>query len=181
MIKIPFIGPPRNLTTTQRNALATTDRPTGMIIWNTTTSQLEVNTGTGASPTWVAVNASTWDATYVPRATYLASFSTFSTTYVSTGLTITIPATGSYVIEFGASQVFPGAQGQQSFLSTNLSGGPSDTLSTNNGNVSGGGTGFVKEFTGLTAAQVITLSARGTNGGFSNGFNNLYLKYSRFA
>lgn len=52
---MPFIGPPPNLTTTQRDALVAADKPKGMIVYNTTTGRLEVNDGTGASPTWNAV------------------------------------------------------------------------------------------------------------------------------
>lgn len=52
---MPLIGPPPNLTTTQRDALVTADKPKGTIVYNTTTGRLEVNDGTGASPTWNAV------------------------------------------------------------------------------------------------------------------------------
>jgi len=39
-------------TTTARDALSATDKPNGLIIYNTTTGRLEVNVGRGASPVW---------------------------------------------------------------------------------------------------------------------------------
>lgn len=177
---MPFVGPTKNLTTTQRNALAVADRPTGMIIWNTTTSQLEVNSGTGASPTWIAVTASTWDTTYTPRANYLASFSTFSASYVTTGLTVTIPANGNYVVEWGAGNGGANNQGGQVQMSINL---PSiGTYVAVFGNVGNTGTSVVKEFTGLAASQVITAYALCTGGPtYAGSLTDLWVKYQRFA
>lgn len=43
---------PGELTTTQRNALAAGSRPSGLIIKNTTTAQLEVNAGSDGAPNW---------------------------------------------------------------------------------------------------------------------------------
>lgn len=177
---MPFIGPPRNLTTTARNALATTDRPTGMIIWNTSTSQLEVNSGTPASPTWTAVNASTWDSTWVPRSTWLSIFSTASTTYVSTGLTITLPATGSYIIEWGAGSGAANNQGGSANLTINL---PSiGTHVVTFGNVGNSCTSIAREFTSLSSGTTITVYGLCTGGPtYTGNFYDLWIKYSRFA
>jgi len=46
---------PGVFTTTQRNAIAVGKRPTGLVIYNSTTNQLEVNAGTDPSPSWVPV------------------------------------------------------------------------------------------------------------------------------
>ncbi|WP_118975321.1 tail fiber domain-containing protein [Taibaiella koreensis] len=51
------------MTTTQRNAI--TSPATGLMIYNTTTNQVQVNTGTPAAPVWVVATAtnSGWDVT----------------------------------------------------------------------------------------------------------------------
>lgn len=41
------------MTSAARDALPTADRLNGTVIMNSTTNKLQVNTGTGASPTWV--------------------------------------------------------------------------------------------------------------------------------
>jgi hypothetical protein len=47
-----YIGPPPQLTTTQRDAIPLGQRPPGLTIWNTTTGQLEVNKGSDVTPVW---------------------------------------------------------------------------------------------------------------------------------
>jgi microcystin-dependent protein len=46
---------PGTYTTAQRDAIPAGQRPTGLQVFNTTTSQLEVNKGTDAAPSWVAI------------------------------------------------------------------------------------------------------------------------------
>lgn len=58
-----YIGPPPNMTTAARDALAVADRPTGTIIYNTSTNQLEVNGGSAATPAWQGLGKKTLTTT----------------------------------------------------------------------------------------------------------------------
>jgi microcystin-dependent protein len=48
---------PGLFTTTQRDAIVAGQRPQGMMVFNTTTGQMEVNKGSDASPIWVAIGS----------------------------------------------------------------------------------------------------------------------------
>lgn len=48
---------PGVFTTTQRDAIVSGKRPTGLVIFNSTTNRLEVNAGTDPSPSWLPVGA----------------------------------------------------------------------------------------------------------------------------
>lgn len=97
---MPLIGPPANLTTAQRDALPQVQRRPGTIIFNTTTNQLETNTGTAAAPSWLTLSGTTpsgvvqgyagtaapsgWlmcDGTPVSRTTFSALFAAIGTAY----------------------------------------------------------------------------------------------------
>src|SRR6185503_3616684 len=51
-LKALFYG---QVTTTQRDAIASGQRPNGMTVFNTTTNRYEYNSGSDASPVWVPV------------------------------------------------------------------------------------------------------------------------------
>jgi hypothetical protein len=53
-VKLQSALVPPSMTTTQRDAIPTGRRPPGSMIWNTTTSRVEVNVGSDATPTWRA-------------------------------------------------------------------------------------------------------------------------------
>jgi microcystin-dependent protein len=90
---------PPSMTSTERNAIALGSRPTGLVIYNSTTGSLESNIGTDAAPVWSPVGASPtgavtdyagatpptgWllcDGSAVSRATYAALFTLIGTTY----------------------------------------------------------------------------------------------------
>lgn len=90
---------PGVFTTTQRDAIASGKRPTGMVIFNSTTGQLEVNVGSDATPNWqasgtavsgdikmsaLAVAPAGWlpcDGAAISRTTYAALFTAISTAY----------------------------------------------------------------------------------------------------
>lgn len=90
---------PGSFSTTARNAIAAGKRPTSLIIFNTTTGNLEINTGTDAAPVWQAIGAEPagkismyggsaaptgWilcDGSAVSRTTFAALFAAIGTTY----------------------------------------------------------------------------------------------------
>lgn len=90
---------PGTFTTTQRDAIASGKRPTGLVIYNSTTGQLEVNVGSDATPNWQAAGAASsgdikmsalavapsgWlpcDGAAISRSTYAALFTAIGTAY----------------------------------------------------------------------------------------------------
>ena len=91
----------QELTTTQKTALSTP--PTGMLVYDTTLSQLQINTGTSGSPTWtnVSVTQGLYHAVNAPGATtYSATAAQNGTLFTSQSsaggnLTVTLPNTST--------------------------------------------------------------------------------------
>jgi len=90
---------PGVFTTTQRDAIVSGKRPTGMVIFNSTTGQLEVNVGSDTTPNWqaagtavsgdlkmsaLAVAPTGWlpcDGAAISRSTYAALFAAIGSAY----------------------------------------------------------------------------------------------------
>lgn len=88
-----------NVTTTQRDAFPAGKRPTGMVVYNTTTGQLEINLGSDATPNWQGASSaksgdiklaaysgvpSGWlpcDGAAVSRSTYASLFAAIGVSY----------------------------------------------------------------------------------------------------
>lgn len=58
---------PPNMTSTQRDAIPSGRRPPGSVVFNTTTNQLEINTGSDATPAWTSTNS--WHVGTTPPST----------------------------------------------------------------------------------------------------------------
>jgi hypothetical protein len=104
---MPAIGPPPNLTTTQRDALVSANRPKGLVIYNTTTAQLEVNNGTGASPSWggiVTVGTAIRTLNYVEDSTATVTFINGTVTLITSGA-ITYDGTTNIVVTYSSPDV----------------------------------------------------------------------------
>lgn len=57
-VKLASALVPPSMTTTQRDAIPSGRRPPGSVVFNTTTNQLEINSGSDATPAWTSTN--TW-------------------------------------------------------------------------------------------------------------------------
>lgn len=93
-----------NITTTERNALVLPAK--GTLIFNVTTNQLEVNTGTAGTPVWTAASGggggNTVDETNV-KIIATPTYTVLSTDYilwVTANCTITLPAIPTVAIAF---------------------------------------------------------------------------------
>jgi hypothetical protein len=91
---------PGTFTTTQRDAIASGRRPTGLIIYNSTTAQLEINLGSDATPNWQGLQVG-------GAGTLTGAIAANGTVNRGTGFTITKGTTGVYTINFSVAFANP--------------------------------------------------------------------------